>query len=122
RAGADEVAYDAAVLDLAEGRVDAAIAALEKLSARLPDALVQLGIGHEKKGEPQQALDAWRRARKAGARSAPLAEWIEAKERIYGGAPWGGRGSRRRWRWPWSRARRRRRAPTPSPSACSRRA
>jgi tetratricopeptide (TPR) repeat protein len=87
RVGADELAHDLAVIDLAEGRVDASIAALEKLAPRLPDALVPLGIAHEKRGEPGKALDAWRRARKAGVRSAPLAEWIEAKERIYGAAP-----------------------------------
>ena len=75
------------LIDLAEGRAGDAIAALEKLSARLPDALVHAGIAYEKQGDPQKALDAWRRARKAGAKSAPLAEWIEAKERIYGGAP-----------------------------------
>jgi tetratricopeptide (TPR) repeat protein len=87
RVGADEVALGLAAVDLAEGRVDAAIAALERLAGKLPEALVHLGIAYEKKGEPQKALDAWRRARKAGVRSAPLAEWIEAKERIYGEAP-----------------------------------
>lgn len=84
RVGADEVAHDLAVLDLLDGRYDAAIAQLDRLSAKLPEALVNLGIAYEKQGDPQRALDAWRRARKAGVRFAPLAEWIEAKERIYG--------------------------------------
>lgn len=87
RAGADEVAHDLAVIDLLEGRYAAAIAALEKLAPKLPDALVSAGIAYEKQGEPTKALDAWRRARKAGVRFAPLADWIDAKERIYGEAP-----------------------------------
>lgn len=87
RAGGDEVAYGLAVIDLAEGRTAAAIATLERLAGKLPEALVHLGIAYEKQGEPLKALEAWRRARKANVRSAPLAEWIEAKERIYGEGP-----------------------------------
>ena len=48
---------------------------------------VNLGIAYERKGDHPKALDAWRRAKKAGVRFAPLPEWIDAKERIYGGAP-----------------------------------
>ena len=84
RVGADEVAHNLAVMDLVDGRVDAAIVALDRLAARIPEALVNLGIAYERKGDPNRALDAWRRARKAGVRFAPLADWIEAKERIYG--------------------------------------
>jgi tetratricopeptide (TPR) repeat protein len=84
RIGNDEVAHNLAVLDLVEGKVDSAIAQLDRLSARVPEALVNLGIAYEKKGEPQKALDAWRRARKAGVRFAPLADWIASKELIYG--------------------------------------
>ncbi len=88
RAGADEVAQDLAVLDLADGKVDAAIAQLEKLAQKVPEALVNLGIAYERKGDHVRALDAWKRARKANVRFAPLADWIDAKERIYGeGAP-----------------------------------
>jgi tetratricopeptide (TPR) repeat protein len=81
--GADELALDLAVLDLADGKHEAAIAQLEKLAAKLPDALVNLGIAYERKGDHARALDAWRRARKAGVRFHQLVEWIEAKERIY---------------------------------------
>ncbi|NVB81087.1 MAG: hypothetical protein HOV81_22010, partial [Kofleriaceae bacterium] len=84
RVGSDEVAHNLAVLDLVEGKLDAAIAQLEKLAPRVPEALVNLGIAYEKKGEHAKALDAWKRARKAGVRFAPLADWIDAKERIYG--------------------------------------
>jgi len=87
RVGADEIAQDLAVLDLAAGNVDAAIAQLDRLAAKVPEALVNLGIAYERKGDQARALDAWRRARKLGVRFAPLAEWIESKERIYGDAP-----------------------------------
>jgi tetratricopeptide (TPR) repeat protein len=84
RVGNDEVAHNLATLDLVEGRTDAAIAALEKLSAKLPEALINLGIAYERKGDHVRALETWRRAKRAGARYAPLNDWIESKERIYG--------------------------------------
>ncbi len=87
RVGTDELAHNIAVLDLVDGSVDSAISQLERLSAKVPEALVNLGIAYERKGDPAKALDAWRRARKAGVRFAPLAEWLESKERIYGEAP-----------------------------------
>ncbi|MDB4958631.1 MAG: Tetratricopeptide repeat protein [Myxococcales bacterium] len=87
RIGNDEVAHNLAVIDLADGKLDAAIAQLDRLATKLPEALVNLGIAYERKGDHVKALDAWRRARKAGVRWSPLPEWIEAKERIYGDAP-----------------------------------
>jgi hypothetical protein len=82
KTGADELALDLAVLDLDDGKLDAAIAQLER--SKLPEALANLGVAYDRKGEHGRALDAWRRARKAGVRFAPLADWIAAKERIYG--------------------------------------
>ena len=87
KVGNDEVAHNLAVLDLADGRVDLAIQQLDRLTGRVPEALVNLGIAYERKGDQARALDAWRRAKKTGVRFAPLPEWIDAKERIYGGAP-----------------------------------
>jgi len=84
KVGNDEVAHNLAVLDLVDGRVDAAIGQLERLVGRVPEALVNLGIAYEKKGDHAKALDAWRRARKAGVRFPALNDWIESKERIYG--------------------------------------
>jgi tetratricopeptide (TPR) repeat protein len=83
RVGGDEIAHNLAVLDLADGHVDAAIGALERLVPRIPEAYVNLGIAYERKGDHARALDAWRRARKAGVRFAPLTDWIDAKARIY---------------------------------------
>ena len=87
KVGTDEVAHNLAVLDLAEGHVDAAIAQFDRLSTKVPEALVNLGIAYERKGDQVKALDAWRRAKKANVRFPQLPEWIDAKERIYGGAP-----------------------------------
>ena len=87
RVGNDEVAHNLAVLDLADGHVDLAIQQLDRLTGKVPEALVNLGIAYERKGDHPKALDAWRRAKKAGVRFAPLSEWIDAKERIYGGTP-----------------------------------
>ncbi len=87
RVGNDEVAHNLAVIDLADGKLDAAIAQLERLAPKIPEALVNLGIAYDKKNEPQKALDAWRRAKKLNVRFPPLADWIESKERIYGAEP-----------------------------------
>lgn len=87
RIGNDEVAHNLAVLDLADGHADAAIAQLERVAAKVPEALINLGIAYERKGDNAKALDAWRRARKLNVRFPDLAGWIEAKERIYGGEP-----------------------------------
>jgi tetratricopeptide (TPR) repeat protein len=87
RVGGDEVAHNLAVLDLADGKIDAAIAQLERLGPKIPEALVNLGIAYERKGDHTKALDAWRRAKKAGVRFTPVNDWIESKERIYGEAP-----------------------------------
>ena len=87
RVGADEVAHNLAVLDLADGKLDAAIQQLERLAPKVPEAWVNLGIAYERKGDHAKALDAWHRARKLNVRFGPLPEWIDAKERIYGGTP-----------------------------------
>ena len=85
KVGLDEVIHNLAVIDVADGRLEAAIAALDRLAPKLPEALVNLGVAHDKKGDGGRALELWRRARKEGARFGPLDEWIAAKERIYGG-------------------------------------
>jgi hypothetical protein len=84
RAGADEIAHDVAVLDIADGKLDAAAAALEKLAPKLPEALVNLGVVADKQGDGAAALSYWRSAREAGARFAQLDDWIAAKQRIFG--------------------------------------
>jgi tetratricopeptide (TPR) repeat protein len=84
KVGGDEIAHDLAVLDLAEGHAADAIGQLERLTGKVPEALVNLGLAYEKAGDQQKALDAWRRAKKLGVRFGPLADWIDSKERVYG--------------------------------------
>ncbi len=87
RTGTDEIAHNLAVIELAEGRLDNAITALDKIAAKVPEAYVSLGIAYEKKGEPMKALEAWKKAKRSNVRFAQLNDWIEAKERIYGEGP-----------------------------------
>jgi tetratricopeptide (TPR) repeat protein len=79
-----EVAHNAAVLLLAGGSLDKAIAELERLKGDVAEAHVNLGIAYERKGEPLRALEHWRRAVAAGVRHGPLREWIETKQRFWG--------------------------------------
>jgi predicted Zn-dependent protease len=84
--GDDELALDLAAVDIAEGKLDAAARALERLTRELPEALVHLGIVEDRRGDGTKAVERWVQARLAGVRFAPLDEWIAAKERVYGGA------------------------------------
>ncbi len=84
-AGGPELAYDQAVLDLDAGHVDEAMRELERLANEVPEALVALGIGWEKKGSPEKALEYFQRAQQSPTlRFGQLREWIAAKQRIYG--------------------------------------
>jgi tetratricopeptide (TPR) repeat protein len=87
RRNADDVTLDLTLVEISEGKLDAAIAQLERLAVKSPDAWVALGIAYDRKGEPEKALAAWRQARAAGSRFAALPDWIEAKERFYGAVP-----------------------------------
>lgn len=85
RAGSDELAYDLAALDLADGKVELAKAGFARIAARVPEALIGAGIAADRAGDGAAALELWRQARRAGAKLSTLDEWIAAKERIYGG-------------------------------------
>lgn len=79
-----ETRHNQAALDVARARnLPAATAALEELSARVPEALVNLGVASDRRGEPRQALEFYERARERRVRFAPLAEWIAAKRRVF---------------------------------------
>lgn len=79
-----ETRHNQAALDVARTRnLAAAMAALEELSTRVPEALVNLGVASDRSGEPRQALEFYERARERRVRFAPLAEWIAAKRRVF---------------------------------------
>lgn len=82
--GDDELAAAQGILQLERGISEADLAALEKLAARVPEAWLAIGIARERQGQPVLALEAWRKAKRAGVRHASLAEWIAAKERVWG--------------------------------------
>ncbi len=89
KVGGDELALDLVVLDIAEGTLDGAAAALERLAPKLPEALISLGVLADRAGDGATALAHWRAARKAGVHFAPLDAWIASKQRIWrsGGQP-----------------------------------
>jgi Flp pilus assembly protein TadD len=81
-----KVAHNEVVLLLATGkRIDHVIAKLQRFVGEVPEAHVNLGVAHEKKGEHAKALEHFRKAQRAGARHPELGAWIAAKERIWGG-------------------------------------
>ncbi len=80
-----ELAHNLAVIDLANGKLDDAIDALKAIADVVPEANVNLGIAYEKKGEPLKALEYWKKAVAEGVHHRGLDEWIETKERFWGG-------------------------------------
>ncbi len=80
-----ELAHNEAVVDLANGKLDDAIDGFEKIADDVPEAYVHLGIAWEKKGDAIKALEYWRTAKSKGAHWSKLDDWIETKERFWGG-------------------------------------
>jgi tetratricopeptide (TPR) repeat protein len=80
-----EVVHNLAVIALAGGDADGAIRELERIKDEVPEAYVNLGIAYDKKRNPERALEHWKRAVSLGVRHGPLKDWIDAKERIWGG-------------------------------------
>jgi predicted Zn-dependent protease len=78
-----ELLLDTAVLDLENGKLDAAIAELSPLET-MPEALISLGIAYARKGDPVRALGYFHKAADAGSSFGPLRGWIAAKERLWG--------------------------------------
>lgn len=73
--------HNLAVLDLLGGR-PAAERVLERLGGRPPEALVNLGILADRRGDSKKALDYYKKALERGARTPRLREWIDVKERL----------------------------------------
>jgi tetratricopeptide (TPR) repeat protein len=80
-----EVQHNQAVLMLARNQHRRAIPILERVSSRVPEALVNLGIAYDARGEPRKAVAYYRRAYRAGVRmGGRLKHWIAIKERLWG--------------------------------------
>ena len=79
-----EIAHDLAVIDLASGNVDGAIAELERVRDEVPEAFVNLGIAYDRKHVPEKAIEYWKRAVSLGVRYAPLKDWLDTKLRFWG--------------------------------------
>jgi tetratricopeptide (TPR) repeat protein len=58
--------------------------ALSEMGATPPEALMNLGIVHDRAGRPRAAYDAWVAARTKGVKLPRLDSWIAAKQRIFG--------------------------------------
>jgi tetratricopeptide (TPR) repeat protein len=81
-----ELEHNLAVIDLTTGKSQQAERVFDALGTRPCEALVNLGILRDRQGESKKALDLYKRAKACGARTPKLAEWIDVKERLFGGA------------------------------------
>ena len=82
-AEAPMLVHNLAVADLQEGHGSEHV--LEKLALRVPEALINLALLAERRGDARRALDYLHRAQEKGVKSPKLREWIDTKERILGG-------------------------------------
>ena len=80
-----ELEHNLAVIDSVRGQGAAGGAVFDALGTRPCEALVNLGILRDRQGESKKALELYKQARACGARSPKLAEWIDVKERLFGG-------------------------------------
>lgn len=77
--------HNLAVADVLEGH-GGGEKVFERLGSRPPEALVNLGILYDRRGEIRKALDLYRKALERGARTGRLREWIDTKDRLLGQA------------------------------------
>jgi tetratricopeptide (TPR) repeat protein len=86
-----ELDNNLAALDIEDGRLDTAERALNDLGTRPPEALANLGIISDRKGDAKKALDLYKRALERGVTKVRLKEWIDVKERMFKPATGGGK-------------------------------
>ena len=79
--------HNLGVMDLFYGRLPQAEKAFDALNGKPGEALINLGIIKDKAGDGKAALGLYRQAQAKGARGPRLKEWIDVKQRIYGGVP-----------------------------------
>ena len=82
-----ELEHNVAVIDLFQGKGQQAEKVFDALGTRPCEARVNLGILRDRQGDSKKALELYKQAKACGARAPKLAEWIDVKERLFGGAP-----------------------------------
>jgi len=80
-----ELEHNLAVIDLFSGKAPQAEKVFDALGTRPCEARVNLGILRDRQGESKKALEFYKQAKACGARAPKLAEWIDVKERLFGG-------------------------------------
>lgn len=80
-----ELEHNLAVIDMFSGRGPQAEKVFDALGTRPCEARVNLGIMKDRQGESKKALDLYKQAKACGARTPKLNEWIDVKERLFGG-------------------------------------
>ncbi len=80
-----ELEHNLAVIDLFLGKAPQAERVFDALGTRPCEARLNLGILRDRQGESKKALDLYKQAKACGARSPKLSEWIDVKERLFGG-------------------------------------
>jgi len=86
KADRHELDNNLAAVDLFYGRLPVAEKVFQAVSAKVPEALVNLGIIKDRQGDGKAALDYYKRAWERGVHAAKLKEWIDVKERMWGGS------------------------------------
>ena len=81
-----ELSHNLAVLEVSPAASTRVLARLTRLTGEVPEAMVNIGIAYDRRGEPLRALEQYRRALAAGARFAPLKAWIDIKEKLWAGS------------------------------------
>jgi tetratricopeptide (TPR) repeat protein len=82
-----ELEHNSAVVDMFSGKSPQAERVFDALGTRPCEARVNLGILRDRQGESKKALELYKQALACGAHTPKLREWIDVKERLFGGNP-----------------------------------
>ncbi|MCU1277769.1 MAG: repeat-containing protein, partial [bacterium] len=80
-----ELEHNLAVIDMFSGKTPQAEKVFDTLGARPCEARVNLGILRDRQGDGKRALELYKAAKACGAHTPKLNEWIDVKERLFGG-------------------------------------
>ncbi len=80
-----ELEHNLAVIDMFSGKSPQAEKVFDALGSRPCEARINLGILRDRQGDSKKALEMYKQALACGARTPKLREWIDVKERLFGG-------------------------------------